>query len=127
MADTKLEPVNLGSIARGALMKLFEVEIQKIAANIADRSTPATAKREITLKIEFKPDTDRRSIDVTTSAGCRLASVEAHASRLYTGKGVDGQMYLFDEDPRQEMLFAPPAEDPNMLQFPTGTAGGNGS
>ena len=125
MPETRLEPVNLGSLARGAAVKLFELECAKIAANIGDRSTPACAEREITLKIKFKPDADRRLIDVTTSASSKLASVEAHASRLYTGKGTDGQMYLFDEDPRQESLFAAPEKDKNMLAFPAaeGSAG----
>jgi hypothetical protein len=125
MPESNLEPVNLGSITNGALMRLFELEIQKIANNIADRSTSATAKRSLVLKLDFKPDIERRGISVTTSAKTTLASVESHASRLYAGKGTDGQVYLFDEDPRQELLFSAPAEDPNLIDFQRAAAGQN--
>ena len=50
MAKPDLQPVNLGSIARGALMELFEIEIAKLAANIADTKTKATKERRLTLE-----------------------------------------------------------------------------
>jgi hypothetical protein len=56
----KLESVNLGSIARGAAMEIFELEIAKIAANIADPNTKASKKRKLTLEFTFTPDSDRR-------------------------------------------------------------------
>jgi hypothetical protein len=113
----ELTPINLGSIARGALMELFNIEIAKVAANIDDKSTKATKERKITFEIAFKPDADRRAIDVTTRAQTKLAPVADHASRVYLGKDDAGHVYVFDQDPRQELLFQPPAENQNVLDF----------
>lgn len=117
MAKPDLQPVNLGSIARGALMELFELEIAKIAANIADNNTKATKERRLTLELCFKPDPDRKAIDVTTRASLKLAGIADHASRVYLGRDTDNRPLLFDVDPRQEVLFEPPQADENVLQF----------
>lgn len=113
----KLDPVNLGSIARGAAMEIFEIEIAKIAANIADPNTKAAKKRKLTLEFTFAPDTDRRAIDVTTSSKTSLAGVTEHASRVYLGKDAEGHPYILDQDPRQELLFEPEPEEKNVLDF----------
>ena len=104
----KIEPVNLGSVARGALLEYFNLSAARVAANIADPSTPACTPREIILKIKLTPEADRRGIDVVCSASCKLAATSEHKSRLYSGKGTDGKNYLFDDDPRQELLFPVP-------------------
>lgn len=113
----ELEPVNLGSISRGALMEIFEIEIVKIAENIADTKTKATKKRKLTLELTFQPDPDRKTLKVTATAKTTLADIADHASRAYLGKGTDGKPYIFDTDPRQEMLFEPPAKENTLLSF----------
>jgi hypothetical protein len=115
MPKAKLQPVNLGSIARGAAMELFELEIARIAANINDRSTSATATREIVLRFKFKPDLDRHIVEVDTSSSSKIAPIANHASRAYLGRDEAGKVYVFDQDPRQEMLFEPPAEEDNNV------------
>ena len=116
MAD--LQPLNIGSIARGAAIELFEKSITEIAKNIADASTDATANREITLKFKFKPEADRRTIHVTTAAKLTLASVADHESTAFIGKDENGGVYVLDRDPRQELLFEPPQQpDAKVLTF----------
>lgn len=117
MPRPNLEPLNIGSIARGALLELFEANALKVAQNIADTSTEAEAPRTIVLKLKFKPDADRRAVTVTTSATCGLAAIAAHVSRAYLGKDTEGHVYLFDEDPRQDILFEPPVPAENLLDF----------
>lgn len=117
MAKIDLQPVNLGSVARGALMELFGIEIPKIAANIADTNTEATKERRLTLELIFKPDPDRKAIAVTTRASVKLASIADHASRVYLGKDAEGQARIYDIDPRQDMLFGLPKEKENILEF----------
>lgn len=119
----KLEPVNLGSVAKGALMELFTRAAGQVAANIDDKATVATATREIILSIKFKPDSDRRAIEVSTNAKVKIAAAADHSSRLYTGKDDSGKTYLFDSDPRQETLFQPPPKEENLLDFKTLSAG----
>lgn len=113
----KLEPLNLGSIARGALLELFDKNAPRIAQNILDTSTDATATRELVFKIKFKPDEGRRAVTVTTTAACKFAAVSEHVSRAYIGKDEQGGAYLFDQDPRQDVLFEAPPKDDKLLDF----------
>jgi len=117
MADRKMEPLNLGSIARGALMELFEANAVKVAQNIADTSTDPEQPREIILRIKFKPNQDRVSCKVTSKAEVKLASIAAHHSLVYVNRDSSGHAYLFDEDPRQAMLFEPPPRQENLVDF----------
>lgn len=114
---TKLEPLNIGSVSRGALMELFEANALKIAQNIADTATQAEAPRTLTLKLKFKPDVDRRAVKVTASAKCDLAAISPHESRTYIGKDESGNAYLFDRDPRQDVLFEPSDFENNVTEF----------
>jgi hypothetical protein len=117
MARPDLNPLNIGSIANGAAVELFDKSMKAISDNIADKSTDAEAVREITLTFKMKPDEERRRLIVTTSAKCKLAPVSAHKSTAYTGKGDDGEVYVFDADPRQDILFSAPDEETNLLPF----------
>lgn len=120
--NVELQPLNIGSIARGAALELFEKAVTAVAANIADTSTSATASREIVLKFKMKPEHDRRTVRITTSSKVGLAPVAEHQSTAYIGKDDAGHAYVLDQDPRQEMLFAPPpAPDARVLEFNTGT------
>lgn len=104
------KPAGLAGIAKGALMELFTIEAARVAANIADVQTVATAPREITLRIKFKPNSDRVGLDIETSASSKLASVAKHTSTAYIAKDKAGKAYIFTEDPRQQTLFDPPAQ-----------------
>jgi hypothetical protein len=118
MARPKLEPLNLGSIARGALLEYFEMGSCQVAENIADPNTSSTATRTVVLTIKFKPEgTDRRAVRVTCSCATKTAAPAEHNSLVFTGKDTGGKTHLFDEDPRQDVLFDPPAEDENLLDF----------
>ena len=117
MPKPTLEPLNIDSIARGALLELFEANALKVAQNIADSATDAEAVRKITLELKFKPEGDRRAVKLTTTATCKLAAISQHVSRVYLGKDEEGKVYLFDQDPRQDVLFQPPAQDENLIDF----------
>ncbi len=120
MPRPNLNPLNIGSVARGAAVELFEKCMAKISDNIADTATDATASREITITFKFKPDEDRRRILITTRAKTKLAAIADHASTAYLGKDGDGHTYVFDQDPRQDILFVPPAPEKNLLEFGNG-------
>ncbi len=117
MSKPELNPLNLGSIARGAAIELFEQGLEKVIANVADKSTDATAPREIVLRFKFKPDDDRRSCIVGTTLTTKLAGCEEHVSKIYLGKDDKGHSYAFDTDPRQEILFEPPPEEESLIDF----------
>ncbi|HEU5397959.1 MAG TPA: hypothetical protein VFV77_01655 [Gammaproteobacteria bacterium] len=121
MPKPDLEPLNLGSIAKGAALELFAKAIEEVAANIADTDTEATATREIALIFKIKPEGDRRTLQVTSRSKIKLAAVADHSSRAYIGKDAAGKPYVFDQDPRQETLFDPPPKDrENIIDFNVG-------
>lgn len=119
MTPTKpeLNPLNLGSVANGAAIELFEKAMQKVAANIADTSTDATAGREITLKFKIKPDDERKTLYVTTTSSVKLAPIAEHTSKSYLGKDTAGNTHIFDRDPRQDVLFEAPEPENTLLHF----------
>jgi hypothetical protein len=121
--ETKLEPCSLSPKAQAGLQELLDRCGRQVATNIADKATEALAHREINIKIKFAPESDRRAIDITLSATTKLAAAAKHSSRLYTGSDADGNTYLFDQDPRQELLFKPTPPKENMLDFKTQSAG----
>lgn len=51
--------VDLNKLAGGALLERIDIELQRMAENIADPNTKATAVRELTVKIALKPDEGR--------------------------------------------------------------------
>lgn len=120
MPKPEMNPLNLGSIARGAAMELFEKCLNDVAKNIADTDTSAEAGRSIAITFKFKPESDRRTIHISTSAKTTLAGAEEHASKAYLGKTTDGQFFVVDQDPRQDVLFEAPKKDDNLLDFKTG-------
>jgi hypothetical protein len=123
MAKPDLTPVNLGSIARGAGMELFEKALHQVVQNIADTDCAAEDARTITLTFKFKPESDRRKAHVTTSAKTTLAGAENHTSAAFIGKDTEGQYLMFLEDPRQDVLFEAPKQAENLLNFKAGEQG----
>ena len=74
MGFKKLE--KLEDINSGALEEIFQREMSRVIANIADPATDARAKRAITLTIEMQPSDDRSNLEVTLRSSTKLASVK---------------------------------------------------
>lgn len=55
-------------MAKGAFEERVDYEMNRVIDNILDNNTKATAKRKITLTIEFVPDDDRKMISVAVTA-----------------------------------------------------------
>ena len=49
-------------LGRGAMLKRFDYELDRIIDNILDPNTPATKPRKISLTITFKPDAERQQV-----------------------------------------------------------------
>ena len=117
MPQPDLTPLNLASMSRGAAFELFEKCLNEIVKNIADTDTPAESSRGIALTFKFKPESDRRTVHVTVSAKTSLVGAADHCSKVFLGKTTDGSMLVFDQDPRQDVLFEAPKQTDNLLDF----------
>jgi hypothetical protein len=100
--------INLGNINRGAALEAFQHELAALLVNIGDRATPATAKRSITLRVDFVPHEDRVRVDTTFACTSKLAATETTKDSLYIGRTDRGDPIALDSDPRQMALWPTP-------------------
>lgn len=99
----------LSKIGLGALEEKFGDTMATVIENIVDPNTAITAKREITIKITFKPSLEERSIcSMSSSVVAKLAPTKTLLSQIRVGidetsKEVDAIEYV----PQQGELFEP--------------------
>jgi len=105
MAEQEMIPINIGNINDGAVIEAFDIVIQKIWANILDLNTPATDTRSLTIRVDFKPHSDRCTIETEVHCSSKLAPIEKHTSKCFMGKSEDGTIVAFATDPRQMPPF----------------------
>lgn len=79
----QIEVLSLATIKGGAIVERFDDELRKLVANIADPGTPATAKREVSLKFSVKPGKDRGMSQVMVSVTSKLAPGESMETNMF--------------------------------------------
>jgi len=109
-----MKPVSLDTIGGGALVELFDAELSRILANIADPNTDTKVQRRITLSVSFKPNRERDIADVTMKCESKLAGIQSVDSQLFLGKQ-KGKLIAVESDPRQTTLFD--ADGPKAVAF----------
>ena len=68
------EAVSLEAIDGGRVLKQANYEIEKALENIKDPNTSPEQVRTVVVKLKFKPESDRKSVNVTYHAESKLAS-----------------------------------------------------
>ena len=101
--------INIGNINDGEALNVFDLELRRVMQNIEDLSTVATATRSITLRFDFKPESDRCTIHTELHCGSKLAPIEKHVSKIFLGRTQEGALIALDEDPRQLTFWTAPA------------------
>ena len=99
-----MDTVTLDSIGGGALRELFDAELSRVLANIADPNTDQNTKRVISIQVQFKPNRDRDAADVELKCASKLAGIASVSSVLYMGRH-QGKLVAVESDPRQAKLF----------------------
>lgn len=108
---TVLQPVKLETIAGGAARELFDAEMDRVLANIADINTDPQTPRTITLSLTFKPGPKRETADVKVKCASKLAGILTVNTQLFMGKH-NGKLVAVENDPRQGGLFDPQEPKP---------------
>lgn len=98
------EIVTLASIGNGAAMELFEHELKKVIANIADPNTSAKTKRSVNIKVIIQPDEDRGIGFASVEVTAKLAGVKPVPSTMYFGKK-DGEFVAVQNQFAQPGIF----------------------
>lgn len=102
-------------MARGAIQERADYEITRIIDNILDCNTKATAKRKLTLTIEFSPDDERQNITVGVVAKSTLAPTVPVMTSLYvTG---DTVVEMVPQIPGQYTMDGGEQEEPQVLKL----------
>lgn len=90
------ERFDIQSLARGAVMEQFEIELQKVIENIMNPNTPFKSTRKIKLELSFKPnDEDRDIVTVQATSKSTLAAYSPINMQMAVGKA-DGE-YVAEE------------------------------
>lgn len=122
MSQKKID-LPLSDLANGAIQEKLDYELKKVFDNIHDKNTNAQDKRSITIKLEFKPDENRQTINVTSDFVTKLANVEGVSMTVLTGKdltsgkiearelksNMPGQTY-FDDDMQHKTDVGDPVD-----------------
>lgn len=88
-------------MARGAFMERVDLEMAKVIDNIQDANTKPTAKRKLTLTIEFQPDDDRQNIAVGFTVKPSLAPmVPARTTLWVAGENGTGECTVVEMVPQ---------------------------
>ena len=111
-----MQHIKLEQFAGGAFTAQINRELKKVAENIQDPNTDATAKRKITVVMEFKPNEARDFVTTGVQAKATLAPAlgavtafnvgtdlktgEVQAAEI--GKQLPGQMAMVLEDTNEE-------------------------
>ena len=70
-------------MARGAILERADYEMSRIIDNIMDPNTNPTAKRKLTLTLEFQPDSARQVIQLKCTAKSALCPTDPVAPSLF--------------------------------------------
>ena len=103
-------------MARGGVMERVDYEMAKVIDNIMDANTKATAKRKITLTVEFKPDDDRANIVVDYTVKTALAPTNAVRTVLYAASS-DTLVEMAPQIPGQTDMGGGVQEPPAQLKL----------
>lgn len=79
-------------MAEGAIKERCDIEMSKIIDNIMDINTAATKARELKSTVKFTPSSDRKNVQVSTQAQCKLQPTEPLATALYIGADENGEV-----------------------------------
>jgi hypothetical protein len=98
------EIVTLATVANGAAVELFQHELNRVLANIADINTSPKKKRQVTLKVIIQPSDDRGIGYTSVEVNSSLAPVKPVEATMYFGKK-DGQLVAVQSNPAQPGIF----------------------
>lgn len=88
-------------MARGGMMERVDYEMPKIIDNILDANTKATAKRKLTITMEFVPDDDRTNIVASFATKIALAPTNPIRTTLYiSGEDSTGEVQVVEMVPQ---------------------------
>ena len=107
-------------MATGAIKERVDYEMGKVVDNILDLNTEATKARKVSVTLELKPDSERRTIMVKAVAKSTLVPTNPIATSLYVTADQSGEMAVVEmvpQVPGQTALGGEEQAEPKVLNF----------
>lgn len=103
MIDSKIARIT--DVCGGKADDDFAGALREVISNMKDPKCDSRTVRRITMTVSFKQDPKNEIVDIELDTTVKLAKQGARRSLAYIGKGGDGQMGLFMDDPDQANMF----------------------
>ena len=98
--------LGIDTLAKGAVIELGSEALKRVAANMADVNTDPTAKRKVTVTVEFSPYADRVGASIKVKVDTKLAGLNHAEGTMFIAKK-GGEWLPFGRDTRQLDLLEP--------------------
>ena len=107
-----IQPLGLDELSQGAAGERWDHEFGGLIENILDLNRDAKAKRTILLKIEIRPNEDRKSAEMAITVDSKLAPLSRVKRQIHFGrlKGT-GRAVAVNVDIGQHDMFRAPARE----------------
>ncbi len=106
--------LRLDKMAGGAAEELFQNALAMVLDNLQDPNTDWKKKRQITLRIAFHTDEERRNAHCEIGCETRLAGIKPVPTIVHLGRHLGAAVAI--EALRQEELFTEPHGRPRRLE-----------
>lgn len=84
--------LDLSKLAQGAFMEQFNIELEKVLANIKDPNTDPLKARKITLTATLKTDEEREVVAFSVQSAATLVPVKPLSTIILVDKTPDGNV-----------------------------------
>lgn len=117
----ELDRTSILRMAMGAIEERVNYGMGGVLDNILDINTEAKKKRRLTVTLDFLPDADRRTIQVTAAVKSTLVPTDPVLTSLYVSSNpTDGEMEVYEmvpQIPGQYAMDGTEQESPKILKF----------
>jgi len=103
MLDAKIKKIS--DLCGGKADTDFAGALREVIDNMADPKCDSKAMRRISIDVFFKQDPRNGTVDIVLETTTKLAKPGGRRSIAFIGKGHDGQLGLFTDDPDQVAMF----------------------
>jgi hypothetical protein len=103
MLDAKIS--RMEDVCGGRADLDFSQALGQVIENLNDQKCDAKSVRKIMMTVSFYPDPQNNVVSMELETTVKLAKKGARRALAFIGKGNDGQMGLFTEDPAQIKMF----------------------
>jgi hypothetical protein len=94
-------------MAKGAIVEQFDKVLLDVMANIDDPNTDPKAVREVTIKVKFRPQSDRKTVPIEHSVVAKLAPMKKTEATVFVVRNNrTGEVIAVQDNRTQDEMFS---------------------